>query len=228
MGKKTVEIVFRKNFYEKTAWAADKVVCGIDEVGRGCLAGPVVSAAVILPPNKKHRLLKDSKTLTQKELLQGYNWIVKHCKYAIGIASSYEIDKFNIWQATLIAMKRATLNLMIQAETKPSAILVDAMPLKLMHTVYNQIPVYSFPKGETKSASIAAASIVAKVTRDRMMCKLDSVFPGYLLRTHKGYGTKKHRSAIDTQKYTIIHRVSFLNKIVIIDEYEYEEQLSFF
>lgn len=228
MIKKTVKIVFRKNFYENAAWAENKVLCGIDEVGRGCLAGPLVTAAVILPPNKHHHLLKDSKTLSQKELLQGYNWIVKKCEYSIGIASNYEIDTFNIWQATLIAMKRAVLNLMIQAEIKPSAILVDAMPLKLIHTAYSKIPIYNFPKGETKSTSIAAASIVAKVTRDRIMRKLDPVFPGYLLRVHKGYGTKKHRAAIGDNKHTIIHRVSFLNKIVIDKEYEYEEQLSFF
>jgi len=225
MVKKVKNIVFRKNFYEKTAWTNNSVVCGIDEVGRGCLAGPLVTAAVILPPNKHHHLLKDSKALNQKELLQAYRWIIQTCKCSIGIASNREIDKFNIWQSTLIAMKRALLNLLAHSDTTPSAILVDAMPLQLSQTAYTAIPVHSFEKGESKSTSIAAASIVAKVSRDRMMSKLDSVFPGYQFRHHKGYGTKKHKDAITNNKHTIIHRISFLNNCIGGD-YEYKKQLS--
>ena len=224
--KKTVNNVFRKNFYEKTTWEANNVICGIDEVGRGCLAGPLVTAAVILPLYKHHNLLKDSKSLTQKELLQAHRWVTRHCKYSLGIVSNNEVDKFNIWQSTLIAMKKALLHLLAISDQKPSSILVDAMPLKLCHTAYSNIPVYHFTKGESKSTSIAAASIVAKVERDRIMGKLDAVFPGYQLRNHKGYGTKKHKNAVKKQKHTIIHRVSFLNKSFIDRDYDNQEQLT--
>lgn len=218
---------FKKNFYENAAWEANNLVCGIDEVGRGCLAGPLVTAAVILPPKTAYSGLKDSKILNQKDMILAYKWIKSNCRYSIGIASHKEIDRFNIWQATLRAMKKAAVHLLTTSTVKPSAILVDAVPLKLAETAYSSIPVYHFPKGEKKSTSIAAASIVAKVTRDRLMKKLDLVFPGYHFGKHKGYGTKTHQSAIETQKHTIIHRVSFLNKSFISDEdYEYEEQLS--
>ena len=220
------DIVFRKNFYETAAWAKNEQICGIDEVGRGCLAGPLVTSAVILPPLKHHELLKDSKTLTQRELLQVYAWITKNCKYSVGIVSNTTIDKFNIWQSTLIAMKKAVLHLLAASSKKPCAILVDAMPLKLSRTAYSNIPVYNFPKGESKSTSIAAASIVAKVERDRIMGKLDTLFPGYQFRHHKGYGTKKHKNAIENQKQTIIHRASFLSKTVTSGNYEYGKQRS--
>jgi len=226
MIKKIKKRVFRKNFYEEAAWAQNSVVCGIDEVGRGCLAGPLVTAAVILPPYVHHRLLKDSKILTQKELLLAYRWITRKCNYSIGIANNREIDTYNIWNSTLLAMNRAILNLLATINQKPCAILVDAMPLNLSKTAYMAIPVHSFPKGESKSTSIAAASIVAKVSRDRIMGKFDMVFPGYQLRHHKGYGTKKHREAIEIHKYTIIHRRSFLNKKLVNGDYEYKEQLS--
>jgi len=218
--------VFRKNFYEKKAWETDNVVCGIDEVGRGCLAGPLVTAAAILAPGKHHRLLKDSKTLTQRELLLAHRWIKKNAIYSLGIVSNNDIDKFNIWQSTLIAMKKALLHLLAKSPQKPSAILVDAMPLRLSDTAYCSIPVHNFTKGESKSTSIAAASILAKVERDRIMGKLDAIFPGYELRHHKGYATKKHRNHVEKQKHTIIHRVSFLNKIIVDEDYEYQEQLT--
>lgn len=224
--KKTVDNVFRKNFYEKKAWRANTVVCGIDEVGRGCLAGPLVAAAAILPPGKHHNLLKDSKTLTQRELLLAYRWITKHCKYSLGIISNRDIDKFNIWQSTLIAMKKASLHILANTNIKPSVVLVDAVPLNLSNTTYGNIPVYNFTKGESKSTSIAAASIVAKVERDRIMGKLDAVFPGYHFKNHKGYGTKKHIDLVEKQKHTIIHRVSFLNKAFIDEDYECQKQLT--
>jgi len=187
MTAKKTNIVYKKNFLENQAWSQNNLVCGVDEVGRGCLSGPLVTSAVILPKQKDHRLLKDSKTLSQKELLEAYNWITKHCQYSIGLSSNQEIDKLNIWQSTLIAMKRAVITLIVTSSVKPSAILVDAMPLKLQDTAYKQIPVYHFTKGESKSTSIAAASIIAKVYRDRLMRKLDTIFPGYHLKDHKGY-----------------------------------------
>ena len=219
---------FRKNFHENIAWKANITVCGTDEVGRGCIAGPLVTAAVILPINMAPSFLKDSKSLTEKELLQAYRWITKYCSFSIGIASNYEIDKYNIWQSTLIAMKRAVVNLLTIRKERPHAILVDAMPLRLDNTGYEQIPVHSFSKGESLSSSIAAASIIAKVTRDRIMGKLEALFPGYQLRNHKGYGTKIHKNALDKQKHSIMHRVSFLNKTFDKGENEQKQQQSLF
>ena len=202
-----------KNFYEKKAWSSKTVVCGIDEVGRGCLAGPLITAAVILPANKHHKLLKDSKVLTEKYRDEAYAWIVKHCWYGIGIVCNKTIDRCNIWQSTLIAMKKAALHLLAVCPQRPSAFLIDAMPLQLLDTDYKNIPIFHFPKGESKSTSIAAASIVAKVTRDRLMRVFDPIFPGYNLAQHKGYGTKQHRQTIKKLRHTIIHRQRFLDKI---------------
>jgi len=203
---------FRKNFHENAAWRTNDVVCGIDEVGRGPIAGPLVTGAAILPPGLAPSFLKDSKILTEKELLHSYKWITKHCIFSTGIASNYEIDKYNIWHATLIAMKRAAINLLTVTQKLPYAILVDAMPLKLYDTIYKDIPIKHFAKGESLSSSIAAASIIAKVTRDRIMGKLEKIFPGYQLEEHKGYGTQAHKRALEKQKHSIIHRISFLQK----------------
>jgi len=225
MAIKRQRVNFNKNFFEKAAWAEQNVVCGIDEVGRGCLAGPLVTAAVILPPNKANRLLKDSKLMTKDERIKAYHWIIRNCWYSVGIVHNRLIDQHNIWQATLIAMKKALVNLLATAP-KPSAILIDAMPLNLWDTSYKNIPVHHFPKGERKSSSIAAASIVAKVKRDQMMNTFGRIFPGYNLASHKGYGTKDHKQAIGVQKRSIIHRLSFLGKTLAELEDDYEEQQS--
>ena len=219
---------YRKNFFENAAWENNTVVCGIDEVGRGCLAGPLITAATILSPKASHPLLRDSKELSRKELEQAYRWIIKNAKFSIGIASNHEIDKYNIWHATLIAMKRAFLQLTTSKNIIPSAILVDAMPLNLSDTAYKKIPIHHFPKGESISTSIAAASIIAKVTRDKIMDKLDVFFPGYQLKNHKGYGTKIHKDALNAHKRTIIHRISFLHKTFDERKNEYKEQLKIF
>ena len=226
--KKMKSKIYRKNFFEKAAWDNNKTICGIDEVGRGCIAGPLITASAILSPRASHPLLKDSKSLSGKELLLAYRWIIKNAKFSIGIVSNNEIDKYNIWHATLIAMRRAFLQLVTTEYIIPSAILVDAMPLNLSDTAYKKIPVHHFAKGESFSTSIAAASIVAKVTRDRIMGKLDALFPGYHLKDHKGYGTKIHKNALDTHKKTIIHRTSFLNKTFDERKNEYKEQLTLF
>ena len=199
-----------KNSFEKTAWQVKNVVCGIDEVGRGCLAGPLVTAAVILPSGKAHRMLRDSKTMTEAERYKAYLWIKKHCFYGIGIASNRVIDRHNIWQATLIAMQRAVTNLMAIAPQTPAAILVDAMPLKMHDSIYRSIPVHHFPKGEQKSSSIAAASILAKVWRDELITRMSYSFPGYALEEHKGYATKKHQTSLNDQHISLIHRITFL------------------
>jgi len=203
---------FRKNFFETTAWSSNKLICGIDEVGRGCLAGPVVTAAAILKPHKKSPLLKDSKLLKQEELLKAYQWIIKNSWYSWAIMSNKEVDKYNIYQATLRAMKRNVMQLFATCPIKPSQILIDAMPLNLASTAYHEIDVLHFPFGERKSSSIAAASIIAKVTRDQIMQHMDSSFPYYQLARHKGYGTVVHRDAIKQRGASLIHRKTFLSQ----------------
>jgi len=205
---------FRKNYFEKEAWAKNMVICGIDEVGRGPLAGPLVTAAVILPPHKLSPLIKDSKILTPEERIKAFAWISRHCWYATGIVHHRIIDQQNIWYATLTAMKKALVHLLATCPHRPSAILIDAMPLKLTDTNYSDIPVHYFPFGESKSTSIAAASIVAKVRRDALMQRMDTLFPGYLLGQHKGYRTPQHKEAVQMgAKPLIIHRMSFIRRL---------------
>ena len=136
-----------------------------------------------------------------------------HCWYGYGVASHRAIDRHNIYQATLLAMKRALVNLVASSPTLPSAILIDAMPLKLHDTAFANIPVHHFIKGESKSSSIAAASILAKVKRDAILTQLEPVFPGYHLGQHKGYSTATHIQAVLKLEKSIIHRNSFLTKI---------------
>jgi ribonuclease HII len=205
---------FKKNYFELDAWAQNKVICGIDEVGRGPLAGPVVTAAVILPKHKISPLLKDSKVLSAEERLKAYAWITKHCWYSIGMAHHRIIDQQNIFNATLIAMKKALINVLAICPERPHSIVVDAMPLKINDTAYADIPVNYFPFGESKSSSIAAASIVAKVRRDQLMERMDTIFTGYHLGQHKGYRTPQHKKAVEMgQKPLIIHRMSFVNRL---------------
>lgn len=208
------KVNFLKNSHEFSAWANLGTVCGIDEVGRGCLAGPLVTASVILHPNKAHRMLKDSKLMTEPERLKAAQWIVKNSWYAYGIVHHRIIDQHNIWQATLIAMKRGLMNLLAITAQKPQAILIDAMPLNLQGTSYAAIPVHHFDKGETYSSSIAAASILAKVKRDVMMTTLSPTLPGYLFEQHKGYSTTAHQKAIFGLERSIVHRQSFLKKLM--------------
>ncbi len=207
----------RKNSFELDAWERESVVCGVDEVGRGCLAGPLVSAAVILHPGKKSPLLKDSKILTKPELIKGYNWIIKNSWFGYGIISPQEIDKHNIYQANLIVMKRAVMQAFMACPLRPSAVLVDAMPLRL--SSHPDISIHYFPKGEQWSCSIAAASIIAKVKRDGLMHQFEPAFPGYKLNAHKGYSTKTHCKAVRDIGRSIIHRVSFLNKVINYQEH---------
>lgn len=218
---------FNKNYFEGIAWGQNQVICGLDEVGRGCLAGPVVTAAVILPIGKTHRLLKDSKLMTPEEREKAYTWIVKNCWYATGIVHHRLVDDKNVYHATLVAMKKALVHLMATCPQQPSLIVTDAMPLNLFDTAYKDIPVHYFPFGERKSSSIAAASIVAKVTRDAMMRRMDTLFPGYLLASHKGYSTPPHKRIIrEGKQHLIIHRESFLNRLPSIEEGHLEEQIT--
>lgn len=213
MTNKQKKTTFNKNFHEYEAWNNLSTVLGVDEVGRGCLAGPLVTCALILPISKTHRLLKDSKLMTHEERLIAYEWINKHCIFTIGIIHHRLIDKCNIWNATLLCMRKAVISLLTGIKNKPTKILIDAMPLTLKNTAYENIPISHFINGEKKSSSIAAASIVAKVTRDYIMNKLSLNFPGYKLEKHKGYSTPEHKFAVRILSPSIIHRKTFLKKI---------------
>ncbi len=226
---------FNKNYFENEAWAANQVICGLDEVGRGCLAGPIVTAAVILPPDKQpSRLLKDSKEMTPEERLKAFEWIDKNCWYSLGIVHHRIVDSKNVWHATLVAMKKSLVHLLATTPYRPSKIIIDAMPLNLADTSFGDIPVHYFPFGERRSSTIAAASIVAKVKRDAMMQRLDTLFPGYFLASHKGYSTPPHkRILLEGQNQLIIHRNSFLGRLnplemAINTEFPEEGQQSLF
>jgi ribonuclease HII len=175
-------------------------IAGIDEVGRGPLVGPVVTAAVILPKDFYDERINDSKKLTEKKRELLYDVIMENAiSVGVGISSEDVIDEINILNATKRAMLEAVNNLSI----KPEHLLIDAVKLN------TDIPQTSIIKGDAKSESIAAASIIAKVTRDRMMIELDKIHPEYDFKHNKGYGTKKHIEAI--RKYGIIkeHRKTF-------------------
>lgn len=216
-----------RNSFEKSSWRGNRLICGIDEVGRGCLAGPVVTAAVILPANTDNQYLKDSKCMSERQRLIAHAWIVKNCWYGIGIVHNRLIDQHNIYQATQLAMKRALVQALAVCPQRPVAVLIDAVPLKIADTGNGDLPVFHFYKGESKSSSIAAASILAKVTRDTMMKRMAAVFPGYGLDAHKGYATKDHRDNLHTQTHSIIHRHSFLGSVLAKKKDEYGNQNSF-
>ncbi len=224
MTRSRVPLNFKKNTLEHEFWSQNTPVIGIDEVGRGCLAGPVVTAAVMLPIKKAPKFLLDSKIITEKARNAAYAWIMKHCIVGIGVLHNRSIDNINIWQATLLAMKKAALHACQQAQQKPGALLVDAMPLTMHDTWLHDVPVHAYIEGETWSSSIAAASIAAKVTRDRIMTMLDSLFPGYHLAQHKGYSTPLHKKMIIEQNYSIIHRTTFLENTLMIMGKDYEQQ----
>ena len=176
------------------------LIGGIDEVGRGPLIGPVVASCIILPKNYKLEGLTDSKKLSEKKRDKFYDILMKDAvSIGIGIVDEKEIDELNIYQATKKAMAQAVDNMKI----KPEHILVDAMPLEL------DIPTTSIIKGDAKSITIAAASVIAKVTRDRMMYELDEKYPMYDLKHNKGYPTKNHLDALKKYGITKYHRLSY-------------------
>ena len=181
-----------------------QIICGVDEAGRGPLAGPVCAAAVILPPHAQIPGLNDSKKLSDKRRRELFPLIKEAAvAYGIGIATHEEIDEINILQATYLAMERA-----IQAlSVKPELALIDGNRARDFG-----IPVETVIKGDSLSASIAAASILAKVTRDDMMLELADTYPQYGFEIHKGYGTKAHYAALDEHGISPIHRMSFLKK----------------
>ena len=181
-----------------------KLICGVDEAGRGPLAGPVCAAAVILPPHIEIPGLNDSKKLTDKKRRELYPVIMeKAIAYGIGLASHEEIDEINILQATYLAMERA----MAQLSVKPELALIDGNRAKDFG-----LPVQTVIKGDSLSASIAAASVLAKVTRDDLMLEAAKDYPQYDFDIHKGYGTKAHYEALQIHGPSAIHRMSFLKK----------------
>ena len=201
--------------YEQLAWQQNQVVCGVDEVGRGCLAGPVVAAAVIFPPGGLIEGVKDSKLLRPKQLLILAQKIEQIAWCGFGIINPYLIDNCNIKQATLLAMCRAIENLLSICPKEPLQILVDAMSLD--QSLSRKIESISAPKGETWSYSIAAASIVAKVKRDRLMADYHNLFNRFNFDNNKGYGTAEHYIGLQQMGSSILHRQSFLKKFDILN-----------
>jgi ribonuclease HII len=195
---------------EKNHWKENKIICGVDEAGRGCMAGPVVIAAAILKPNTEHKLLIDSKKLDHNQLKFMHDWLLDKCTFSVSIASPRLIDQHNIYQATAKHMRLALLHLLSNS-ARPDLIAIDAMPVNLQNTPYADIEIISMIQGESKSTSIAAASIIAKVTRDMLMARMETSFPGYGLNQHKGYCTPNHKKTTLTLKPTIIHRKTYLD-----------------
>ncbi len=194
-----------KKFDSQFRSATIKHLAGVDEAGRGPLAGPVVAAAVIFPPEVEIPGINDSKKLSEQKREELYVKIIETAAaYEIGIIEHDEIDRINILQASLKAMKIAVDNLFV----KPDLVLIDGNK-----SFISTIPTKTIVKGDSKSMSIAAASILAKVTRDRIMKKLAVDFPEYSWEQNKGYPTKAHISSIREHGVSVFHRISFLNKI---------------
>lgn len=174
-----------------------EVIGGTDEAGRGPLVGPVVAACVVLPKNYKNDLINDSKKLTEKKREELYDIIMRDAiSVGIGIVSAKEIDEINIYEASRKAMILAYTE--ASKKVKIESLLTDAMPIETLN-----IPVTNIIKGDAKSITIAASSIIAKVTRDRILLKLDKEYPEYGFKNHKGYPTKKHLEALE--KYGVFN-----------------------
>lgn len=192
--------VFEKEYSDHQA------ICGIDEVGRGPFAGPVVAGAVILPKDHPILYLNDSKKLSEKKREELYEVILKEAvATGIGMASPARIDEINILQATYEAMREAVSKLTV----RPQILLNDAVTIPQMY-----IPQVPIIKGDAKSISIAAASIIAKVTRDRLMREYDKVMPEYGFASHKGYGAASHIEAIRKYGPSPIHRATFIRNFI--------------
>lgn len=217
--------------FEQEAWSAGAYLCGIDEVGRGCFAGPVVTAAVILKPFKNHSLLIDSKMLSEKNRLAAATWIIKNSWYALGAASAQEIDKSGIYLATQTAMLRSLYGIYAHPQAPfPGHIIIDAMPLSLPEELAQKTTITSFNFAESRSISVAAASILAKVYRDQLMDMLALHYPLYKWHKNKGYGTKDHQSALENAGTCLLHRNSFLSSLINKETSDHEagQQTSLF
>ena len=203
--QKEIQRTEKMKAYEKE-YAAFSYICGIDEVGRGPLAGPVVAGAVILPKDCNILYLNDSKQLSEKKREDLYDIIMEQAvATGLGYVAPERIDEINILQATYEAMRQAIDALLV----KPDLLLNDAVTIP-------KVPIKQVPiiKGDAKSISIAAASIIAKVTRDRLMVQYDSVFPEYGFASNKGYGAAVHLEALKKYGPTPIHRKSFIKNLI--------------
>jgi ribonuclease HII len=219
---------FPRNHFEQKSREKGFLVCGIDEVGRGPLAGPLVAAAVILKPRLRYPSnLTDSKLLTSHQREVMFTWLQENSWYAIAMVSPRKIDEISIGMANTIALQRAVSLLALRHNMIPHCVLVDALQLEIPwlkpsytsefdassddnHIEHPWHKIISFYQGETKSCSIAAASIIAKVTRDRLMKELAVNYPHYLFEEHKGYATTSHYHQISTHGSSIMHRNYFL------------------
>ncbi|MEA5011974.1 MAG: ribonuclease HII [Angelakisella sp.] len=197
-------------FDEEAACQAGGIICGVDEAGRGPLAGPVFAACAVFKPGAQIEYLNDSKKLTEKRREKIFEELLLGDKawFGIGAASSQEIDHINILQATFLAMNRAYEAMIESAGFTPVKALVDGNRDPKL-----PIPSLTVVKGDGKSAAIAAASVLAKVSRDRYMLQLDQRYPQYQFAKHKGYPTKLHYDLIQEHGVSPVHRVSFLKKL---------------
>jgi ribonuclease HII len=194
-----------KTFDNKHITRKIKFIAGCDEAGRGPLAGPVVAAAAIFDKKTFHKDINDSKKLSEKKREELYDWIIENClSYGVGIIGHEEIDEINILQASLKAMQIAVSFL----KTKPDLILIDGNK-----SFISEIKTKTVVKGDAKSFSVAAASIIAKVTRDRIMTKAHKKFPQYMWDQNKGYPTQKHIAILKEIGPSPLHRKTFLKKI---------------
>lgn len=213
--KKVIKIVDLLSYENNLYKSGINYIAGVDEVGRGPLVGPVVAAAVILPKGYKLEGLTDSKKLSEKKRNTFYDIIMKDAiAVGVGIKSNKIIDEVNIYEATKLAMKDAINNLSV----KPEHVLIDAMPLAL------DIPTTSIIKGDALSESIAAASVIAKVTRDRMMYELDKEYPEYGFAKHKGYPTKEHIKNVKQYGLLDNYRFTFKPISVLINDGDFSER----
>ena len=213
MDKKN-KVFEQNNKFETLAWSQKQYVCGIDEVGRGALAGPLVVCAAILPINIKYNLLKDSKVLTPKNRIIANEWLKHNSIFALTSVAPHIIDKINIYQATLLAMRKAFLGLCTQLRANQTLkyIITDAMPFD---PKLSSAEIKTFPKAESLSISVAAASIIAKVERDRLMGTMEKLFPAYQFSSHKGYGTATHaKELIKNKQHSLIHRTTFVKTLL--------------
>ncbi|MCL4380590.1 ribonuclease HII [Candidatus Dependentiae bacterium] len=204
--------------FELGAWQIGHLVCGIDEVGRGPLAGPVVAAAVVLFPDSYARCVKDSKLLDALQLEKAAKWVREHSWYGVGVADQAMIDRHNIHGATCRAMRRAVSQLMTTCPRGPELVLIDAVKLRVDDCIGGEPTVQSFIKAESRSISVAAASIIAKVTRDALMQLHEIAVPGYGFAAHKAYATAEHKRLLLARGHSIIHRISFVDHIVTNNE----------
>lgn len=200
-----------ENIFEHQAWKNKLCIAGIDEAGRGPLCGPVVIAGAILPHGTAPDFLVDSKKISEKKRLSAYAWIVKNCVYTTVTISHTVIDTINIYQATMAGMRQVYFQLTALCKqrgiTPPQHLIIDAMPLP---SPENGVSVTPIIRGEAASSSIAAASIVAKVTRDALLADYARMFPTFAFTKHKGYGTAQHIKELKEFGPSLIHRTSFV------------------